>query len=316
MAPGGQPGVRVLPRDAQDPAQPGDVVVEAFGCEPAPSFLAAMAAKTRSQGRQPAWINLEYLTAESFAERNHRLPSPLLSGPAAGLTRYFFYPGFTPRTGGLLREDDLLQRQSRFAPGPWLRELGVGADDGERRVSLFCYEPAALDQLLESLSQAPGPTRLLVTPGRPAAAVRAALARMSGFDAVRNVKGRLSISWLPLLSQRDFDHLLWACDLNFVRGEDSLVRAIWAGKPLVWQIYPQHDGAHHRKLQAFLEWLGAPAGLRDFHAAWNGSSAQLPVPDLERWSACFAAARERLLAQADLATQLTRFVVNDLGALP
>ena len=34
---------------------------------------------------------------------------------------------------------------------------------------------------------------------------------------------------LPWLTQPDYDRLLWSADLNFVRGEDSLVRAIWAG---------------------------------------------------------------------------------------
>jgi hypothetical protein len=60
--------------------------------------------------------------------------------------------------------------------------------------------------------------------------------------------------------------MLWACDLNLVRGEDSLVRGLWAGKALVWHIYPQHDDAHHAKLQAFLDWLQGPASLRQFHA--------------------------------------------------
>ncbi len=53
--------------------------------------------------------------------------------------------------------------------------------------------------------------------------------------------------------------MLWACDLNAVRGEDSLVRGLWAGKALVWHIYPQDDDAHHAKLHAFLDSLQAPA---------------------------------------------------------
>ena len=116
---------------------------------------------------------------------------------------------------------------------------------------------------------------------------------------------------LPLLTQPDFDHLLWACDLNFVRGEDSLVRALWAGQPFVWQIYPQHDDAHHAKLDAFLDWLQAPPALRALHRAWNGMGGAAPVwPDaaaLSEWHGCVQAARQRLLAQPDLASQLSRF---------
>jgi len=121
--------------------------------------------------------------------------------------------------------------------------------------------------------------------------------------------GALTLDWLPPLPQTAYDELLWACDLNFVRGEDSLVRALWAGQPFVWQIYPQHDGAHHAKLQAFLDWLRAPASLRGFHRVWNGiDSAPLPAPDWPEWRACVQAARQRLLAQPDLASQLMDFV--------
>jgi uncharacterized repeat protein (TIGR03837 family) len=312
MAPGGEPGVQVLPWEEQIAAQPGDVVIEAFGCELEPQFEARIADQARRNGRQSAWINLEYLTAESFGERNHKLPSPLLSGPAAGLTRHFFYPGFTQRTGGLLREHDLVRRQSDFNRSAWLQAQGIGATDGVRLVSLFCYEPAALGSLLQQWGRGPRATRLLVNPGRATAALQAVVKQLDGETPDWNAQALLSISWLPLLSQLDFDHLLWACDLNLVRGEDSLVRALWAGKPLVWHIYPQHDDAHHRKLEAFLEWLDAPPSLREFHRAWNGMGAKLPLANVESWSDCIRAARERLLAQPDLVTQLMQFALQDL----
>ena len=129
MAPAGAPGVEVLDWDVHSPAavEPGQVVVEAFGCHLTLPFQAAITAATHARGRQPAWINLEYLTAESFAERTHGLPSPVLAGPAAGLVKHFFYPGFTPRTGGLPREKDLLERQGAFDPGQWLHEQGIAA---------------------------------------------------------------------------------------------------------------------------------------------------------------------------------------------
>jgi len=315
LAPKGCPGVQVLPWTLNSPSpEPGAVVIEAFGCELTKDFQAAVAAATREHGRQPAWINLEYLTAESFAERNHGLRSPVLAGPAAGLTKHFFYPGFTQRTGGLLRETGLMERQARFDRDAWLRRHGIeaarGTGYGHRLVSLFCYEPAALDQLLAFWARDDDRTQLLVTAGRAADAVRAAQERVSRFNPAWNEASRLSISWLPLLSQSEFDHLLWACDLNFVRGEDSLVRALWAGKPLVWQIYPQDDDAHHGKLAAYLDWLGAPPGLREFHWAWNGVGDTLPALSPEPWSACLLQARKRLLAQDDLVTQLMRFAGN------
>jgi uncharacterized repeat protein (TIGR03837 family) len=298
MAPQGDPGVQVLAWSAQ-PA-PGDVVVEAFGCELPPDFQAAIARKTRESGAQPAWINLEYLTAESFAQRAHGLPSPVLAGPAAGLRKRFFYPGFAAGTGGLLRERDLLHRQGAFDRLAWLAARSIDASAG-RIVSMFCYEPAAMPTLLAQLTSSDEPTQLVVTAGRAAQAVRAVLGQ-----SMR--QGQLTVLYLPLMPQPEFDHLLWACDANFVRGEDSLVRALWAGKPLVWQLYPQDDGAHHAKLDAFLGWLDAPPAWRDFHRAWNGVSSALPVFEPREWADTASAARQRLLAQEDLVTQLLRFV--------
>lgn len=306
MAPAGEPGVTVVRWDAAWAAHalPGDVVIEAFGCELDEPFVAAMAAARRESGEQPAWVNLEYLSAERFVERCHGLPSPVQSGPGAGLVKHFFYPGFTPATGGLLRESDLAVRQAGFERAAWLHSRGIGWS-GERLVSLFCYEPAALPHLLAQLACG-SPTRLLVTAGRAAAAVRAALA-LAGHTAC-GPAGVLRPVFLPLLSQHDFDHLLWSCDINFVRGEDSLVRALLAAKPFVWQAYPQDDDAHHAKLTAFLDWLQAPPPVRTFHAGWNGAAVALPpVEDLVA-TGWVRAAHRRVHSQPDLVTQLLAFV--------
>jgi uncharacterized repeat protein (TIGR03837 family) len=125
---------------------------------------------------------------------------------------------------------------------------------------------------------------------------------------------------LAHMPQAEFDHLLWACDLNFVRGEDSLVRALWAGKPFIWHIYPQDDGAHLVKLGAFLDWLQAPADLRAAHAAWNSGAVPAPpapeqtrpfaLPERALSRTCVQAARTRLLAQQDLCSQLLGLVCN------
>lgn len=313
MAPHGCEGVEVLAWDEKSiaaqqllPEAAPDVLVEAFGCDPSPAVVAQFADAMARDGRKRCWINLEYLSAEPYVERLHGLPSPVFRGPGAGLTKYFFYPGFTPATGGLLREGDLAARQAAFDRKGWLASQGI-AWQGERLVSLFSYEPPALASLLAQLKSGAEPTRLVVTAGRAAAAVRALCP--SG-----EAGGALTLHWLPHVPQPDFDHLLWSCDLNFVRGEDSLVRALWAGAPLAWQIYPQDDDAHHEKLNAFLDWLQAPASLRRFHHGWNGfAGAALAWPDeTERaaWRQAVEGARARLLAQPDLAAGLRRFVAQ------
>lgn len=311
MAPAGHPGVELRPWGGELPAAheaAPDVLVEAFGCEIPEAFLAW--AVERAPSRQPAWINLEYLSAESYVERNHRLPSLVMSGPARGWTRWFFYPGFTPATGGLLREPSLLTQRPAGFEATWRAAQPAAAAAPERWMSLFCYEPPALPALLAQALQ-PGalPTRLLVTPGRATAAVQAALSTLP----VQH--GTLQLQYLQPTDQQGFDDLLHACDFNAVRGEDSLVRALWAGKALVWHIYPQDDGAHHAKLAAFLDWLAAPASLRDFHTAWNGIPGHGPlmVPDgetLAEWTACIQAARTRLAQQSSLVDQLVGFVLE------
>jgi uncharacterized repeat protein (TIGR03837 family) len=331
MAPQGCAGVTVhawpndaaLQASAQDtPFKVGDVVIEAFGCELPDAFQALMA-----HGTSPVWINLEYLSAEGFVARSHGLASPVMSGPARGMTKWFFFPGFTPDTGGLLREPDLLNtstqrgsaphtvlsRQSKFDRAGWLSALPLDQSiaENEQLISLFCYEPAALPDLLNQLSQANETTRLLVAQGRPSVAVANATQALN-MPSIGT--GQLHISQLPYLSQTEFDHLLWSCNVNFVRGEDSLVRALWAGQPFVWHIYPQDDLAHHDKLHAFAAALDMPADLRQFHAIWNGLE-KAPLPSISRamlgrWHDWNRQVQQRLLAQTDLTTQLLRFVAQ------
>ena len=175
MAPGGHGGVQVLawgqPLDlsaANLAACPCSLLIEAFGCEPAPTFLAACVAAEQATGHRPVWLNLDYLSAEAYVERSHTLPSLVRSGPAAGWTRFFFYPGFTEGTGGLLREQNLALAQATFDRTAWLASQGLPTTD-EKRITLFCYEPAALATLLQQLVKHGWhgkPVRLLVTAGR------------------------------------------------------------------------------------------------------------------------------------------------------
>ena len=306
MAPSGCDGVRLVrwtdPQAvAAEAKTPPEALIEAFGCDPAPELIASFAQQASAIGGKPFWINLEYLSAEAYIERLHRLPSPVFRGPGEGLTKRFFYPGFTPGTGGLLREPGLDRRQAGFGRSAWLAQKGIEWR-GERLIALFCYEPDALGALLAQLESAARPTHLLVTAGRSARALPPGPTQ----------RGALTISWLPTLTQPAFDELLWSCALNFVRGEDSLVRALWAGEPFVWQIYPQDEDVHHVKLGAFLDWLDAPPSLRRFHLVWNGIEAgALPLLDetlLADWRVTVQAARARLRAQDDLVTQLRGFV--------
>lgn len=302
MAPAGHPRIEVLAwsNDGAELPPPGDVVIEAFGCDPPAAFVARMA----TLPRPPAWINLEYLSAEDYVERSHGLPSP----QPGGLTKWFFYPGFTPRTGGLLREPGLVRRQEGFDRLAWLAARGLALRPGERVVSLFCYANPRLDTLLDRL--AAEPTLLLATAG-------AAAAQATGLLGKGLTRGALRAVQLPCLSQLEYDHLLWASDLNFVRGEDSFVRAQWASRPFVWQIYPQDDGAHAAKLQAFDRRFLADAAadlaarLGTLSRWWNGLGPEPAAwPSPEAWPRHCAAWRDGLLAGPDLITRLLGFIAE------
>ncbi len=295
MAPGGAPGVHVERWPGTPAAEPGEVVVEAFGCDPPAPFVERMAAAARA----PVWINLEYLSAEDWVERAHALPSPQRNG----LTKWFYFPGFTARTGGLLRERDLLAQHQAFDRRAWLQAQGLAPAPGEQVALLFCYDNPALEPALHDLAQH-APTLLLATPG-PAARQLAALAAQGALPP------RLRVHALPYVPQAAFDRLLWASDFNAVRGEDSLVRAIWAGAPFVWQAYPQHDGAHGPKVEAMAASAGFAPEVRALWRAWNGLQApDAPwpgVPPRAAWEPALSRWRTELASREPLAPALLAF---------
>lgn len=301
MAPAGARGVQLRHwSGAVDTTEPGDVVVEAFGCDPPRDFVARM---TQRQP-PPLWINLEYLSAEAYVQRCHGLPSPQSGGAGAGLVKWFFYPGFDAGSGGLIREPGLITSCLRFDARQWLRARALEPRPGERVASLFCYDGAPLAPLIEMLARQP--TLLLLTRAAAKPLARPLLDRAG--PLLRSVE-------LPWLSQHDYDRLLWASELNFVRGEDSFVRAMWAGAPFIWQIYPQQDAAHAAKLEAFLDRFlagadaAAAGAVRALWRAWNGLGpwpAQLP--DSAHWQSQTLRWRRGLVAQPDLGTQLLGFV--------
>ncbi|MBA3478796.1 MAG: elongation factor P maturation arginine rhamnosyltransferase EarP [Lautropia sp.] len=301
--------IDVMPDEPADDAVPTTAGEDAAANVVVTGFHAALPASYRRwmARRRPVWVNLEYLSAETWIDGFHGLPSPR----ADGLTEYYFYPGFTAASGGLLREAGLLARRDAFQKDPanrrrFLAAHGVRRRAGETTASLLCYPDAPLKALALQLKRSRAHLHLLVPEGAAAGAADAeALSNASG--------GRMRISRIPFLPQQSYDHLLWSCDLNFVRGEDSLVRALWAARPFVWQPYVQADGIHLRKLDAFLQRLGPGGPLADAMLWWNGapgSSACSLVDLLEqpaRATDCMSPLQRQTTAP-DLATRLLEFV--------
>jgi uncharacterized repeat protein (TIGR03837 family) len=313
-----------------------DVVVETFGCDPPEAYVHAMAAKPA----KPRWVNLEYLSAEDWVEGSHALPSP---NPRLPLVKHYFFPGFTARTGGLLREGSLVRRRDEFQRDAgaqaafWTSLVGRSPPAAALKVSLFAYAGAPIEGLLRSCRQYPGPVWLIPAQGVATSALRGLVnpphATIRRNDHSGGNRREIEVFPIPFLEQDRYDQLLWACDVNFVRGEDSFVRAQWAARPFVWNIYPTDDGAHWVKLAAYL--ARYTAGLDRAHAAavtglweaWNRggedeSSGMVPPSLADGWAA-FTGRLETLRAHArrwsqalearrDLAAELVDFTDNVL----
>jgi uncharacterized repeat protein (TIGR03837 family) len=278
-----------------------DVVISAFGCALGTEILTQMAACAASQ--KTLWLNLEYLSAESWIESHHLLPSP---HPTLQLTQYFYFPGFTAQSGGLIREHDI-------APAAMSADTANNNSLSNRanRLFVFAYATAAMQALVAAIAASPDTLAVTLPAGTLSAACVAA--------------GLPKCQVSPFVPQQQFDAVLAAHDVLIVRGEDSVIRAQYAAKPFIWHIYPQEEGAHLIKLNAFLDryCVGlvpeAAAALRalsvtvngaesvDLAAQWREFNMQLPA--LRRHAVKW---QHHLLAQPDLATKLVTFVEKSL----
>ncbi|WP_024644599.1 elongation factor P maturation arginine rhamnosyltransferase EarP [Pseudomonas syringae] len=298
-----------------------DVVIEAFACRLPALYVESMLQRSP----KPLWLNLDYLSAEDWVSGCHGLPSP----QSNGLKKFFFFPGFPETTGGLLREKDLIGRRQVFqkdraARQVFLQGLGVEPLADARLISVFAYENPTLGSWLESLASDSRPTHLLVPEGRILGDLQCWLGLEEALKAgAIHVRGALTVQVLPFMRQEHYDPLLWSCDFNVVRGEDSFVRAQWAGRPMLWHIYQQEDDAHLPKLDAFLtlylDGLSPIAGqaLNRFWQSWNagGDLGKHWQAMLNHWPEIEKHAERWCLQQAlqtDLATALVQFYGNSL----
>lgn len=290
-------------------SQAAEVVIETFSCGIPETYQNVMSPQT-------VWLNIDYLSAEEWVQGFHGRPSP----QANGCIRYFFYPGFNEQTGGLLREHFLpgLALQADQAQAVAWQHLGLTSMPEALNVSLFCYAHAPINALLECLVNSWQPVRLIV-PETVAPLVAQALG-LAQLEAGQSTQHQYcTITVIPFLSQIDYDLLLALCDLNFVRGEDSWIRAIWAARPMIWLPYEQSEQTHLEKLEAFLQHYLSSATdalkvpLKSLMLAWATGEWSVEhwhtflrhrdsIAQHARLYAC------RLFKQPDLATNLVIFI--------
>ncbi|GEM_PF-52770 len=317
--------IRHLTDTAALPSVWPNVIIDAFGGGLPPHWLEALAQdfppdNDIADERKPLWIVLEYLSAEAFVDELHGMSSP---PPNIGIPRRFFFPGFTEKSGGLLREKDLTRHRDRFQNAPerqktFLKTLGSPElPEDALKISLFCYDTPHLNELLDTWNQSRRPIVVFVPDGIADKEIDAWQQSASAHS--------LHIVRIPFLPQDDYDRLLWLCDLNFVRGEDSLVRAIWAGKPFIWQAYRQKDNAQQAKLLALLarytNGMQEPqkSALIRFTLAWNALNEASPAAEWLSLSASLRALKRsamRYSIQAAASDDLAFAIASLPGRLP
>ncbi len=292
-----------------------DLLIEGFGCRILDAVKAKMAQQAKNRS-QPLWINLEYLTAESWAIDCHAMPS---LQPETGLVQHFWFPGMNEKSGGLLREVNLLQKRDEFQNSMtaqlafWSHLKIVDANDFDRKISLFSYENNAIPLLLDSLATDEKTALLIIPEGKVLKDV-SNWAEQPLLAGDSFTKDSLTIVVIAFLDHDHYDQLLWSCDLNFVRGEDSFVRAQWAGKPFIWHIYPQDRDAHLVKLNAFMDSVSSLSldhSWRESMLAWNSPNAVIDwknmLLNLNPWQLMTREWQAYLTAQPSLTRRLMQF---------
>ncbi len=296
-----------------------NIVIEGFACELPKTYIQKMTLS------QPIWLNLEYLSAESWVNDFHAKTS---IHPINGLKKTFFFPGFNEHTGGLIREHHLSHHLNSFKQNlasqeAFWQKLKVVPQDNAIKVSLFSYPHAPIQSLFTSMAHSTQPIHCFVPATSILPCVTSYFNKQTLNIGETLVQGQLQVTILPFLNQDDYDQLLWSCDLNFVRGEDSWIRALWASNPFIWQTYPQDEKLHLKKLAAFLTVYNEDASnssepiLNQFHEAWLDKTIKpdlwqallLNLPKLKKMA---VKQTQKFEKQADLAAKLVVYIKNQV----
>ncbi len=195
-------------------------------------------------------IEIDYLTAEDYAEEFHKMPSATRS---AFVKKSFFMPGFTEKTGGLVLDENWLEavKCAKTKRKNQLENPPASKEKSECKILMFSYErdfSRVVKALARFKSEKMPNLKVYLAQGR---------GKDSFLTAWTQAKKPFELVELPFLSQLDWDSFLASCDFLFVRGEDSLSRAALSGLPFVWHAYPQDDEYQAVKVQALLDRMKA-----------------------------------------------------------
>ena len=213
-----------------------DLIIESFGCEIPKEYM------DRALKNSKLIINLEYFSAEDWVDDFHLQESFL----GENLKKYFFIPGLSKKSGGILLDNEFLERKKKVTKnkGYYLKKIGIN-EKYDLIGSVFSYEKN-FDFLIEELKKLDKKILLLILSEKTQKNFIKYFDNVNNYDKIKFVK-------LPFFTYDKYEELLALCDFNLVRGEDSFVRALLLGKPFLWHIYPQEGNTHIKKLESFLE---------------------------------------------------------------
>ena len=273
--------------------EPSEVVIQAFSVRLPDNLI------KKIKTRKSTVINLEYLTAETFAEDCHKLPSY-----ADGFESFFFFPGFTKKTGGVVIEDSFLDK------------LHQAENRDSKNLTLFSYENEKVKTVINSLNNQNFILNVFEGKG------------LNNFNNLFNLNlapgdqtklQELTVKVLPMVSQDEYDSYLIDSCLNLVRGEDSIVRAMLTGNPFLWHIYSQKENAHKDKIEALFDRMSEVCSskedvetLRQITLSYNGFSDYLDSFDIigfyESWKKLSKEWSEHLISLGSLTDNLISFL--------
>lgn len=216
---------------------PSDLIVQCFACNIPDIYM------EKAYNVSKVMINLEYFSAEDWIEDFHLQECILGRGK---LKKYFFMPGLSSKSAGILIDEEFIFRKNNVLNNrkEYLKKFGID-DKYDLIGSIFSYEKN-FDTLISELLKLDKKILLLVMSEKTQKNFIKYFDNKYKYDKIDFVK-------LPFFSYGDYEELLSLCDFNFVRGEDSFVRALLLGKPFLWHIYPQEKNIHMLKLESFLE---------------------------------------------------------------
>lgn len=226
----------ILYKDISKIENSADLIIESFGCEIPKEYM------DKALKNSKLIINLEYFSAEKWVDDFH-LQESFLGG---NLKKNFFIPGLSEKSGGILLDNEFLERKKKVEANKeyYLEKFGI-KEKYDLIGSVFSYEKN-FDSLIEELKKLDKKVILLILSEKTQKNFIKYFDNGNNYDKIKFVK-------LPFFTYDKYEELLALCDFNLVRGEDSFVRALLLGKPFLWHIYPQDENTHIKKLESFLE---------------------------------------------------------------